>query len=244
MQSGQAELDLLDKGRKAFGKGEIRTAERIFNEVIETNSKCSEAYYQLGNVFHTKGEIGKAVKAFSKVLELDESHTDASISLAVLYNDIGKYEQARKIFETANERVKNKGSDNLVGDDHINKKFSYKHYELAEMYVLYNRYDEALFEYNKATKLDPQNHELKIKLAKVYAKKGFIGKAFDELKKLINEVPNYYPARLSLGILYYGMGKVIEAQTEWEKILSKEPGNAEALMYLNLSRTASETLIN
>ena len=68
---------------------------------------------------------------------------------------------------------KNKGSG-LLEDKHINKKFASKHYELADLYLSYNRYDEALFEFNKVVGLDPENLEARIKISKVYAKKGFV----------------------------------------------------------------------
>ena len=77
--------------------------------------------------------------------------------------------------------------ENFIEDVHINKKFSVKHFELAELYLTYNRFDEALFEYKKSSALDPENLDIKLKMAKVLAKKGFISKAIDELKKLKNE---------------------------------------------------------
>ena len=126
-------------------------------------------------------------------------------------------------------------------DKHINKKFASKHYEIADLYLSYNRYDEALFEYNKVIALDSENLEAKIKIAKVYAKKGFIAKAIEELRTLKNEEPNYAPARIALGVIHYGNGNVLEAQTEWEKVLLKDPFHSEASRYLNLSRTATDT---
>ncbi|HLW56944.1 MAG TPA: tetratricopeptide repeat protein, partial [Bacteriovoracaceae bacterium] len=160
--------------------------------------------------------------------------------LSVIYNDIGKYEEAKAIFEKANNQVKNSSSQGLT-DPHLNRKFSLKHYELAEMYISYGRADEALFEYNKAVTLDPDNLEIRIKVAKAYTKKGFISKAFEELKRLKNEHPGYMPARIALGLLYYGNGNIIEAQAEWQNVLSREPQHPEASMYLNLSRSATET---
>lgn len=233
--------ELLKKGREYFNRGEFQNSQTILNEVIEIDDKNIEALFLLANLFHRKGEIGKAIKSFNRVLLLDPCHTDAAVSLSVLYNDIGKYEEAKKIFDKANERVKSRNSGNLMEDLHINKKFSQKHFEIADLYMTYNRYDEALFEYNKATHLDPDNLEARVKVAKVYAKKGFMGKAFEELRKVKNEAPNYPPARIALGILHYGNGNILDAQTEWEKILAKEPGNKEAAMYINLSKTATET---
>lgn len=233
------------KAKELYDNQELKKSLLLLNDIIETEKDdkelLSQTFFLMANIFHLKGEIGKAIKAFNKCLSLDPSHTDASISLSVLYNDIGQYEEAKRIFETANKRVKSGQNNEFLEDGHINKKFASKHFELAEMYFTYNRHDEALFEYNKVKNLDPSNLEVRIKIAKTFAKKNFINKAFDELQLLKNEVPNYLPARIALGVLLYGCGKILEAQTEWEKILTKDPRNEEALMYLNLSRTATET---
>ena len=232
--------DLLKKAKDAFQKNDLKTASLLLHEVIEQNPNSTEGFFHLANVFHVRGELGKAIKAFSRVLELDSHHTDAAISLSVIYNDIGKYEEAKAIFEKANNQVKNTQSQGLA-DPHLNKKFSLKHYEIAEMYASYGRYDEALFEYNKAATLDQDNLEIRIKIAKNYTKKGFTSKAFEELKRLKNEQPGYMPARIALGLLYYGNGNIIEAQSEWQNVLSREPNHPEATMYVNLSRGATET---
>ena len=232
--------DLMKKAKEAFQRNDLKTSSLLLNEVIENNPQSTEAFFYLANVFHLRGELGKAVKGFQRVLELDPHHTDAAISLSVIYNDIGKYEEAKAIFEKANNQIKNTQGQGL-SDPHLNRKFSLKHYEIGEMYASYSRYEEALFEYNKAVNLDPDNLELRIKIAKTYTKKGFTSKAFEELKRLKNEHPGYMPARIALGLLYYGNGNIIEAQAEWQNALSRDPDHAEAQMYLNLSRGATET---
>lgn len=234
--------DLLKKAKEAFQSNDLKTASLFLNEIIDQNPNATEAYFYLANVFHVRGELGKAIKGFQRVLELDPNDTDAAISLSVIYNDIGKYEEAKAIFERANSQVKNTQSQG-VADPHLNRKFSLKHYEIAEMYVSYGRCDEALFEYNKAIALDPDNLEIRIKVAKTYTKKGFTSKAFDELRRLKNEQPGYMPARIALGLLYYGNGNIIEAQAEWQNVLSRDPQHPEANMYINLSRSATETTV-
>lgn len=236
--------ELVEKGKDCFKRSEFKKAQSFFSEVIEVDGSNIDAFFHLANIFHINGEIGKAIKAFQKVIQLDPGHTDAAISLSVLYNDIGRYEEARKIFEKANERVKNRTvTKEGVEDPHINKKFAAKHFELAELYMSYGRYDEALFEYNKASQLDFENLDIRVRVAKTYAKKGFLAKATDELKKLKNENPDFLPARIALGVLYYGQGHIIEAQAEWQRVLVKDPGHSEAGMYLNLSKTATETTL-
>ncbi len=240
MKGTQTE-ELLKKGIECFNRQDYGKAQMILSDLIESDGSNVDAFFYLANIFHIKGEIGKAIKAFNRVLELEPNHTDASISLSVLYNDIGRYEEGDRVFKQASERVKSASADGGIHDAHINKMFAGKHFELAELYMTYNRFDEALFEYNKAIGLCPDDLEARIKIAKVYAKKGFVSKAFDELRTLKNENPAYIPARIALGVLHYGNGNVLEAQAEWERVLAKEPGNEEAKMYLNLSKTATET---
>lgn len=235
--------ELMSKGREAFSKNDLKTASFLFNEAVDYDPNCTEAFFYLANIFHMRGELGKAVRAFNRVLELDPKHTEASISLSVILNDIGKYEDAREVFEKANQHLHLDQKQGVV-DQHINKKFSHKHFELAEMYATYQRFDEAIFEYTKASQLDPENLEVRIKIAKAFSKKGLTSKAFEELKKLKNEFPAYTPAKMAIGLLYYSAGNVLEAQSEWQSILYKEPTHQEAMMYLNLSKNASETNFN
>lgn len=231
---------MLSKAIQLYKEKKFNEAAAICEEIVSSDTSNVDAYFYLANIFHMRGEIGRAIKTFSRVLTLNPSHTDAAISLSVLYNDIGKYEEAQKIFEVASERVRSNSKTDLIEDQHINKKFASKHFELADLYLTYNRYEEALFEYNKCVGLNPENLEARIKIAKVYAKKGFTAKAYDELRRLKNEQPNYIPVRMALGVFYYGSGKILEAQDEWKKILSKDPSNREAQMYLNLSKSATE----
>ncbi len=237
------ERNLIEQGKELFNRGDLIKAVEVFGEVTELNPKNSDAYFYLANIFHTKGEIGKAIRAFNNVLKIDPENTDASISLSILYNDIGRYEEGKKIFDKTNERVKNSDLESKVEDRHVNKKFAAKHFELGELYVTYNRFDEALYEYNKAVSLNADNLDARIKVAKVYAQKGFKSKALDELKKLRNERPDFLAGRVALGVFYYGNGNILEAQAEWTKVLNKESGHSEAKMYMNLSQSASETSV-
>lgn len=239
--------DELKQAQQYFDNSDYPKALFILGNIVEIDDiekeNLSKAFFLMANIFHIQGQVGKAIKAFNKCLSLDPSHTDAAISLSVVYNDIGKYEEAKKVFDQANNRIKHGKDTNHFEDDHINKKFALKHFEIAEMYMTYNRLDEALFEFNKAVGLDSENLEARIRIAKVYAKKNFVNKALDELRSLKNDRPDYTPARVALGVLYYGCGKVLEARSEWERILVKDPRNEEALMYLNLSQTATETTL-
>jgi tetratricopeptide (TPR) repeat protein len=243
MQENENFDQQLKKGIHFFKEGKVLESKAILEKLESEGREDESLYFNLANIYHSKGELGKAIKFFNKTLEKNSSNTDASISLSIIYNDIGKYEEAKKLFDKASGVVKTPavGTDS---NEKINKNFSYKHFELAELYLSYGRFDEALFEFNKASGLDPKNLELRIKIAKVYAKKGFASKAFQELRKIKNENPKYVPARIVLGILFYNYGKIIEAENEWRRVLVIDPSCNEVKSYLNMVKTATETSVS
>ena len=128
--------EALLKAKSHFDSKEFSAALNILSNIIEEEPEHTQSLFMMANIFHIKGEISKAIKAFKRVLDVDPGHTDAAISLSVLLNDIGQYEEARKIFTTASDRVKLNNEDDSLNDNHINKKFSLKHYEMAELFRL------------------------------------------------------------------------------------------------------------
>jgi tetratricopeptide (TPR) repeat protein len=234
---------LMQNVKNHYEARRIPEAKIALQKILKIDPSNSEAYFYLGNIFHSQGEIGKAIHAFQKVMMLDPDNTDAGISLSVIYNDIGKYEEAKKIFERVNEKVKSKSNKDGFQHKKINKKFALKHNELGELYLSYQRFDEALFEFKKAASLDPEFTSYRIRLAKTFAKKGYSSKALEELTKLKNEFPKDLEVRLALGLLYYAQGKLLEAQTEWEIVISINPYHEEAKSYLNQCRGVQETTL-
>jgi len=241
--------ELLKRARRFYDEKNYQESLTYLSQIIEIDSMDNElsenAFVMMGNIFHIQGQIGKAIKAFQKVIELNPDHIDASISLSILYNDIGKYEEGEGQFNKSFKNIKNsqKISSNSNEKIQINKKLSAKHYELAELYFSFDRFDEALAEFNKSIVLDPKNLTLQLKLAKVYSKKNFSNKAAEVLNKLKSENPEYIPGRIGLGVFLYGQGRVLDARLEWQKVLSLKPSNDEAKMYLSMSERADETAL-
>lgn len=239
----QKTRELLEEAKQLFKKRDYIQSQKLFSQVIEAEPSSTDGYFYLANIFHLRGELGKAIQSFQKVLELDPSYTDAAISLSILYNDIGRYEDAKKVFDRTHEKVTLSNKTDGVHDQQINRKFSAKHHEVADLYMTYQRFDEALVEYKKAYNLDPHNLDIRLKISKLYAKRGYVSKAYEELRKLKNEYPAFHQASLALGILHFSQGKVIEAQSEWNRVLAKDPTNQDAKMYLDMSHSATETVV-
>jgi tetratricopeptide (TPR) repeat protein len=232
---------LIEDARAFFKKNELARVKQLLNPYADTDMATSEIYFLLANVYHLEGNIAKAINTFRKALALDQDNTDILISLAVLLNDIGKYADAQKYFDMADSRVK-KGQHGIV-DQHINRKFSLQHFELAEMYATYQRYEEAEREYQNAINLDVENLLVPLKVALLPMKSGDRAASIVRLYDLKARHPKYLQARLALAKLLHEEGKIIVAQQEWQTVLEMDSANEEAKMYLDLSKNSSETTL-
>lgn len=218
-----------------LSRREFDRAKVLIDKKLEREPESADAHYLLGVFHYFQGRLPQAVAGLQKALDLDPRHTDAAICLSVLFNDIGKYEEAKQVFEQANRSVSQKRKSDTFG---VDKKFAIKHLEIADLYFRYRRYEEAIEDYRKAAALDPETAEIRIRLAKAYAKKGLVTRALQELQQLKSEKPRYIPARIQLGLLHYSQSNVLDAELEWEAALEVEPGNREAQAYLEMAKYA------
>ncbi len=214
---------------------EYLEAGRLIGQRLEGSSSDADAWYLSSVMNYFQGKVGRAVADLRKCLELNPRHTDGAICLSVLLNDVGNYGDAKRVFEQANQSVTARGNG---ADAEIDKKFSVKHLELADLYFRYRRYDEAIEEYGKAAVLDPITFEIRIRRAKAFAKKGFLTRSLQELRQLKTEHPDYFPARIQLGLLHYSQGNVLDAELEWESILEFDSSHREAKTYLEMARAS------
>jgi len=217
---------------------EMEKAEKKINRRLEQSPNNPNALYLKGVHSYLSGKITPAIDDLKKCLSLEPHHTDAAICLSVLLNDIGRYDEAKNIFNVANTSLFEETSQQDLG---VNKKFSIKHLELADLYFRYRRYDEATEEYTKASLLDPKSHEIRLRRAKAFAKKGMTARAIQDLNQIISEQPLFLQARIQLGLLQYTQGNMLDAELEWEAVLQKDPENSEALAYLEMARQKRKT---
>jgi tetratricopeptide (TPR) repeat protein len=215
--------------RRQYGEAETSLKTRL-----EETPNNPDAYYLMGVMSYFQGQIKDAIRNLREALKHDPKHTDAAICLSVLFNDIGKYDDAKQVFEQANQSVSVQKSNGV--DVETDRKFAVKHLEIADLYFRYRRYDEAIEEYSKAAALDPYTSEIRIRLAKSYAKKGFVTRAIQELQQLKAEHPRDIPVRLQLGLLHFSQNNILDAELEWENILDLDSENREALAYLEMAK--------
>jgi tetratricopeptide (TPR) repeat protein len=219
--------------QKSLDRRDFAHASTLIQEKLTQEPDNPDSYYLKGVLHYFQGQLGQTIENLRRALSLDPHHTDAAICLSVLFNDIGKYDEAKKVFEQANQSVAHQKAGADLG---VDAKFAVKHLELADLYFRYRRYDEAIEQYLKASVLDPSVLDVRIRLAKTYAKKGFLTRALQELQQLKREHASFIPARIQLGLLHYSQGNILDAELEWEGVLDIEPAHREARGYLEMAK--------
>lgn len=98
------------------------------------------------------------------------------------------------------------------------------------------RVDEAILEFQKAIKLNPDYVTARLNLAHLYDLRGRIEEAMAEYRKAIELEPGNLIVRNNLGVLYGKKGLYDEAIGEFEKVLRIDPTNAAALKNLESAK--------
>ncbi len=217
--------EVLKEARQQFNSNSYGSAEPLLNQLILRSYKSAEVFHMLGVIFYDQGKFNKAIRSFQRALEIDPAFTDSSVGLSIILNDLGRYEEGRKVFEGARNILSERSSSD---DPHMNEKLSHKHDELGEMYLRYQRPNEALEQYEAARRLSTRKAELSMKIVRCWIELGNSMQASKELRALIVEFPQFLPARVQLGRLHYDAGQVTEAIEAWEEVLAREPDHTEA----------------
>jgi tetratricopeptide (TPR) repeat protein len=233
----------LEEIKKLISLRQQDEAQRALLQMDARGESNAESQYLLGTIHHRKNELAQAVNCFKRALQLDPKFTDAAISLSVIYNDTGHYQEGKAVFQQAEKSIDKNRSSTPTHSIVLAKEIAQKHVELGNLYRSLERFDEAANEYLKASRLDSQNFESRILLAKIHAQRGQLRLAHEELQNLVKQNPNFVPARVHLALLYYAMGNTVDAQIELSEAHVKDPTNEQVKMYLAMTKQATQSTL-
>ena len=186
----------------------ILTLAVLFLIVGTCYAQSAEEYYTKGIDYGVAGKFEEAQQEFKKALETDPFYTPARMCLKLSE-------------DTLKQRIKTGTAL------HLFKGVAYYDKDM---------YDEAIAEYKKAIKINPNYAEAHCVLGLVYAYKGgMFDEAIAEYKKAIEINPNYAEAHYNLGAVYRRKGMFDEAIAEYKKAIEINPNLAEAHDSLGLA---------
>lgn len=229
--------------KKLLAQGHVAAAKDLLMDLDHGGQSTAELQYLLGTILHRENKFAEAVDRFKRALQIDPHFTDAAISLSIIYNDTGHYQEGKQVFEQAEKAAFHKSVATPTPSIMLAREISQKHLELGNLYRKLQRFDEAANEFLKASRVDPDNFDARILLAKTHGQRGQMQQAQIELEKLVREHPDHVPARVHLALLYYALGNTVDAQIELHEAQLKDPGNEQVKMYLQMTRAATESTI-
>lgn len=226
--------ELFQAAKEYFNEGHYKIVEPMVQQLLIIDDHNPEVHYMAGTLYFEKGQLKKALAAYRKSLVIDPNFTDASIGLSIILNDLGRYSEGKQVFEEAYALMKQK--DASGSEPYVNEKLANKHEELADLYFLYKRYEEALENYNRAADFSKNNMNFKLKAVDSLINMKLLSRALKEA--LVLEEKNNYHIDLLLKIaqIHYQMDDMRKAEEYWEKVLSQDPDNEEAKSHLKHSQ--------
>jgi tetratricopeptide (TPR) repeat protein len=225
--------------KRLISINDLRQAKILLQPLITEIGDDYRVYALLGVVYHKEGNFPRAVKNYNRALELNSLDTETAINLSLIYNDLGRYEQGAQLYAKAvglmkNERIEK--SDLVDETEDVNYMFANQHASLGELYLRYNKAEDAFREFEKALSLSPRMYHVYADMAECLSRMGHRKQAIKNLKTLKLKSPDIYEARVKLGHLLFLEGEIGPAVEEWDSVIKDNPSNLEAKMYLKMAK--------
>jgi tetratricopeptide (TPR) repeat protein len=207
--------ELFQAAKEYFNEGHYKIVEPMIEQLLIIDDRNPEVHYMAGTLSFEKGQLKKALASFRRSLEIDPNFTDSSIGLSIILNDLGKYSEGKRVFEEAYALMKQKDSSGT--GPYVNEKLANKHEELADLYFLYKRYEEALENYNKAADFSKKPVTYKLKAVDSLVQMKLLSRALREAETLEEKAPRHLDLLLKLAQIHYQLDNLRKAEAYWGK---------------------------
>ena len=171
----QTPASIFREVKRLIGLNKLDEAKLILQPLVtELKSDC-RVFSLLGFIYHREGRFSRAIRNYRRALEINSGDVETAINLSLIYNDLGRYEQGSELYAQAVDLLKNAKPDvdqNVLKDDEINVMFSGQHASIGELYLRYNKAQEALQEFEKALSLSPRSYNLYVDIAECLSRLG------------------------------------------------------------------------
>ena len=202
--------------------GNVRAAEREWNEALPFNPENAIVLNNLGLICAQEKRSNDAVKYFRRAMRLKPNYTDPHLNLGSAYAEMGRSEEAELQLRAAvalsplNTRARN---------------------ELGRLYLGAGRLAEAEEQFRRSVQSEP-NVIAYDSLGDIYARRGQSNKSEEAFRRAVSLESFDSHGHFGLAALYAASGRSSLAAREYEEGLKTDPGNREALAALRQLRTA------
>ncbi len=204
MEPGQ-ESHFLELGQALLEKRNAQTALEVAEEAVKRFPESSRAYSLKGSSELRMSRLTEALRSYGKAVELDPHDPKAALGLALTYWNASQNADAEKSFVEAARKFPNEALIQLKyaiflmnsaeektpereaqikallkRSEQLDSSNAETHFNLGNIALKENNYEEALREFAEASNLDPEMAKGHFALARVYRR---LGKAEDAAKE-------------------------------------------------------------
>ncbi len=244
---------LLGLAEVAFKRQQIDQAGTLIKRAVETEPDNAYAQTSLGRYLRLKKQYPEAEQAFRKATDKDPKAIDPRMALGDLYlTQLGKPEAAVSAYEAVLNIDPKKASahyamgvaqaklgnnDRAIAElrkaGELEPKNPLPSLELARVYLLLNKADEALAAADQSIKIDPDRIENSLLRGDILLAKGDAVQAEKVYSRLASKHSKLTAPLLRLAMLQQQLGKNKEAIKSYQSVITIEP--KLALAYNNLA---------
>lgn len=220
----------LKLAESLFAARQVDAAGKLYQEILQQNSKSAEAWYGLGRVQATQGDPHSAAVSLAKACELVPKYGAAQFALANALRKLGQDDKAREHFKLYRANMTN--SPPAVDPvraavqqlDHSATAHLRRGLALAQAGDLQG----AIQQHLQAIQSDPNEVQSYINLIQLYARVGEIEKAVEAYHKAVAINPNRADCYYNYGVLMFEQHKFSDAEKAMQKAIQINPYYPEA----------------
>jgi tetratricopeptide (TPR) repeat protein len=157
----------------------LQQAESIYRQILELNSDCVQAYYNLGTMLVIQEKLDEAIACLQKAVEIKPNFTEAYQNLGYGFQKQGNFSDAIFCYLKVLE---------------FNPDWSETHYQLGICFAEQDKLDEAIACFQKATEIQPNYTQAYCSCGDALLQQGKLEEAIACFKKTIQLNPKFAQA--------------------------------------------------
>ncbi|HSF16100.1 MAG TPA: sulfatase-like hydrolase/transferase [Vicinamibacteria bacterium] len=206
-----------DEATELFGEGRTEEAIAIFEDVVRSQPRSSEAHQNLAYALHQTGRVGEAILLLEGAVSSGISDVSILGMLGAYLLDVGDTEKAVNLLAT------------LVGRE---PDYAEGHNYLAIAYGRLGRTEDSRREFERVLELDPSSAMAHNNLGSLALSQGRLDDAVHHLDLALSIDPEHAAALNGMGFAHARRGDMAKAIELWRRAVESDPTQFDALFNL------------
>jgi Tfp pilus assembly protein PilF len=191
-----------------LNQNDVENATKYLIKSLTLDTDYYLSWNALGLAHSMRGRLDESAKAYEKCLAVNPQFTEARNNLGTVYQEMNRLPEAESEFRKA-----------LADLTYQNRELPY--FNLARLYVLQGRLDEALDNVGKAIQVKPRLAMAYNLRGLVYEKKNSLAEAISSYEAAVKIVPEEVPFSYNLAVAYFKNTDYARAKEIFVKIQAK-----------------------